>query len=86
MQRKLKLKEIYKFYGDNKIEERVFKEYDFEEFYVDSNDFLHNLEGPAMIEYLFTYDNYYYFIHGKEYKTKRDWEIEVNRINTLKEI
>ena len=49
---------------------------------------LHNLFGPAYINY---YKNRKiqvedYFIHGKRYYNKRDWEIEVNRIKTLEEL
>ena len=55
--------------------------------YVDSNDFLHNLNGPASSwfknEKLINMDSFY--IHGKYYD-KEDWEIEVNRILMLNEI
>ena len=49
--------------------------------------FSHNLDGPAYS--IFRIDGMivnYYYIEGKEYKTKRDWEIEVNRIEMLGEI
>ena len=49
-------------------------------FYVDSNNFLHSLDGFAL---LFKFNDYW--IHGKYYKNKRDWEIEVNRIKILEE-
>ena len=48
--------------------------------YVDCNNFAHNLDGPAWGPLG------YYFIHGKHYKNKQDWELEVNRIKTLEEL
>ena len=49
--------------------------------YVDSNDFLHSLDGYAWVEG----DLKEYRIHGKEL-TKEEWEIERNRILILEEI
>ena len=52
-------------------------------YYVDSNNFLHNLEGYGIgFKGL---DIGSYFIHGK-YLNKEDWEIEANRISFLEEI
>ena len=50
--------------------------------YVDENNFLHNLNDIA---YQAEETFFGYVIHGKEY-TKRDWEIEVNRIKMLEEL
>ena len=50
--------------------------------YVDCNNFIHNLDGPA-------WENggtVCYYIHGKIYYNKGGWEIEVNRIKMLEEI
>ena len=47
---------------------------------VDSNNFLHNLYGPAW--FLFGL----YYIHGQSFKSKLDWEIEVNRMKMLEEL
>ena len=49
--------------------------------YVDSNNYLHNLNGPAwcfsgMLDY---------HIHGKQY-TKEEWDIERNRLLMLEEL
>ena len=47
--------------------------------YVDSNNYLHNLDGYA-------YNKCEYFIHGKQYKTKEGFDIERNRILILDEL
>ena len=52
----------------------------------DYNGYSHRLNGPAMIDSSVVYYSLRYFIHGKEYKNKNEWEIEVNRIKTLEEI
>ena len=54
----------------------------FETVYLDSNNFLHRIDGPSWM-YISLRE---YWIHGKRYKNKRDWGLEVNRIKTLKEI
>ena len=48
------------------------------------NGKLHNLFGPAIIFY--DGDNKSYWIDGKRYDNKKDWEIEVNRIKMIEEI
>ena len=53
-------------------------------YYVDSNDFLHNLNGPS-IKYK-DYDYGTYWIHGKRYFKQIEWEIEVNRIKIIDEL
>ena len=65
--------------------------YDFNGFddYTDSNNFLHNINGPAWINgggFNSSDEIEEYWIHGKHYKNKQDWEIEVNRILTLNKI
>ena len=52
--------------------------------YVDSNNYLHNLDDIAWICLDASITDY--FIHGIEYKTKNEWELEVNRIKMLEEI
>ena len=49
--------------------------------YVDSNNFLHNLNGCA-------WDGItkQYYIHGKKYENKEEFDIERNRIKMLEEI
>ena len=51
------------------------------------NGYRHRLNGPAEIETLEEkVFNREYWIHGKRYRNKSDWEIESNRIKMLKEI
>ena len=52
--------------------------------YVDSNNFLHNLNGFAWDNKKFTKFSSY-SIHGKEY-SKEQWDIERNRLLILDEI
>ena len=56
--------------------------FDNDDVYVDSNNLLHNLNGYAWS----TIGVDEYWIHGKEFKSKNDWEIEVNRILMLDEL
>ena len=50
--------------------------------FIDSNNFLHNLNGEAWNSVNISH----YYIHGRYFKYKRDWEIEANRIKMLNEI
>ena len=50
--------------------------------YVDSNSFLHNLNGYAYHSPTF----FQYRIHGINYKSKEVWEIEANRLLMLDEL
>ena len=47
--------------------------------YVDSNNFVHNLAGPAWVNSEVST----YHIHGKQYYRKEDWDIERNRLLML---
>ena len=51
------------------------------------NGYRHRLNGPAELQTLQKkVINGEYWIHGKRYRNKTDWEIEVNRIKTLNEM
>ena len=84
--RKLKDGEIYFKYQSGELREFAHREYRPPSMciiFVDSNNFVHRLDG-------FNYTNIYetegyYFIHGSEY-SKREWEIERNRLSMLGEI
>ena len=57
--------------------------------YVDCNNFLHNINGPAWIndgDGCSSHQIEEYWIHGKHYENKQDWEIEVNRLLMLGEL
>ena len=49
--------------------------------YVDSNNFVHRLDGEV-----YHYFTGVYCIHGEEYKSKGEFEIAKNRLLTLEEI
>ena len=49
--------------------------------YVDSNNFLHNIHGFAWVGVL---DEYW--LHGKHYINKDDYDIERNRLEILNQI
>ena len=49
--------------------------------YLDSNNFLHNLNNCAYYGYMSSIHGVY-FIHGKRY-TKDVWEVETNRLKIL---
>ena len=68
---------FYRFYGDDEYSKMEIKG---GRIYIDSNNFVHNLNGSAWI------DIELYLIHGQEYETKQHWEIEVNRLKMLEEI
>ena len=52
--------------------------------YVDSDNFLHNLNGPSIKHKDCDYGTYW--IHGKRYFKHREWEIEANRLLMLGEL
>ena len=49
--------------------------------YIDSNNFLHNLNGYAWKIFTIAY-----YIHGVRYNNKRDWGLGVNRIKMISEL
>ena len=57
---------------------------DLQKKYIDSNNCLHNLDGPSSIWIRTKKEEYY--IHGKYFKNKQDWELEVNRIKMIDEL
>ena len=68
----------YDFYGKIKTNTNYYRNLGFvDRIYVDSNNFLHNLEGLSSFES--------YYIHGKRY-TKKEYDIERNRILMLEEL
>ena len=74
----LNIDEEFYFYDVNTIVNRVLR--NVEIIYVDSNNFVHNLNGYA-------YDHYCeYWIHGKYFWIKSEWEFERNRLLILEEI
>ena len=81
--RKLDEYEFFYYYNFKSIKKRILIAYDIA--YVDSNQFLHNLDDYAFHEYNGQIHIGYYFIHGKQYK-KQDWELELNSILMLSEL
>ena len=80
--RRIKPGERYKFYNDvyKKIDSGLYDFSDKYKDYVDSNNFLHNLEGKAWYGGIMEY-----WIHGKNYE-KKEWEIERNRLLMLEDV
>ena len=78
--RKFKVGENYYFLDPySRIEEKIqgLSMLDYTK-YLDSNNLLHSLDVKA--------NGAFYWIHGKRYMDKNDWEIEVNRILMLSEL
>ena len=74
--------DLIKFYdGEGKLEQ-FYKSKNKNYGYIDSKNFLHNLEGYAWIESS-KYKEHY--IHGRKL-TKEEWDIERNRILMLEEL
>ena len=69
---------ILSYFHERKIQCEIYME----------NNLEHRIEGPSRIEYRIdgTIINKAYWIHGKYFENKRDWEIEANRIKMLNEI
>ena len=79
--KRLKLGTKYKYYDSNGNMQISLGEYYPDYIFVDSNNFLHNLNGTALL--------IFYFIHGERYEYK-DWlkivDLELNRIKILEQL
>ena len=84
-----KIGKVYYYYNDDVTYEPADKlglneAYTGSIIYLDSNNFLHKLNAPAWYNAYGTFTEYW--IHGKLYKTKEEWELEVHRLLMLEEL
>ena len=74
--------DLVKFYDGEGNLEKFYKSKNKNYGYIDSNNFLHNLDGYAWVE-SGIYKQHY--IHGRKL-TKEEWDIERNRILMISEV